>query len=211
MASSIVTALDKGERHHHSLHAASKQVHVIAITLDVIHCSRGNFPAQPGSTTRVPNGEHPIMSNDHDIKTLNSLIETTLDSADGYAEAAKDAKSALLVSLFTSRATERRATASTLQQCVRSLGGKPEDDGTVLASAHRVFVNLRASLTSNNNTAVVDEVERGEDHIKAKFEGAMKDTEVSSPIKSAITVAYTSVRSGHDQIRDIKKAMHASK
>jgi hypothetical protein len=38
----------------------------------------------------------------------------------------------------------------------------------------------------------------------------MKDTEISPPIKSTITVAYTSVRSGHDQMRDIKKAMHAS-
>ena len=149
------------------------------------------------------------MSNDHDIKTLNGLIETTLDSADGYAEAAKDAKSAQLISLFTARATERRATASALQQCVRSLGGKPEDDGTVLASAHRMFVNLRASLTSNNNAAVVDEVERGEDHIKAKFEDAMKDTEVSPGTMSAIAEAYTSVRSGHDQMRDLKKAMHA--
>ncbi len=149
------------------------------------------------------------MSNKHDIKTLNSLIETTLDSADGYAEAAKDAKSEQLISLFTTRATERHRTASTLQQCVRTLGGEPENDGTVLASAHRMFVNLRASLTSNDNAAVVDEVERGEDHIKAKFEDAMKDTEVSSGIMSAITEAYASVRSGHDQMRNIKKAMHA--
>lgn len=149
------------------------------------------------------------MSNEYDIKTLNSLIETTLDSADGYAEAAKDAKSAQLISLFTSRANERRGTVSTLQQCVRTLGGKPEDDGTVLASAHRVFVNLRTSIASNDNVAVVDEVERGEDHIKGKFEDAMKDTKVSPGIMSAIAEAYTSVRRGHDQIRDIKKAMHA--
>lgn len=149
------------------------------------------------------------MSNEHDIKTLNSLIETTLDSADGYAEAAKDAKSEQLISLFTKRAAERRLSASALQQCVRTLGGEPEDDGTVLASAHRMFLSLRASIASNDNTAVVDEVERGEDHIKAKFEDAMKDKEVSPGIMSAIAEVYASVRSGHDQMRDIKKLMHA--
>ncbi len=149
------------------------------------------------------------MSNDHDIKTLNGLIETTLDSADGYNAAAGDAKSEQLVSLFRARATERRQAASKLQQSVRSLGGEPEDEGTVLASAHRMFVNLRASVTSNDNTAVVDEVERGEDHIKAKFESAMKDTDVSPTIMSLITDVYTSVRAGHDQMRDIKKSMHA--
>ncbi|MDQ6646789.1 MAG: PA2169 family four-helix-bundle protein [Pseudomonadota bacterium] len=150
------------------------------------------------------------MSNDHDIKTLNNLIETTLDSADGYAEAAKDTKNTQLNSLFVSRSTERRAAASKLQQGVRSLGGDPEDDGTVLASAHRMFVNLRASVTSSDNKAVVDEVERGEDHIKAKFESAMKDTDVSPATLSLITDVYSSVRSGHDQMRDIKKSMHAA-
>ena len=150
------------------------------------------------------------MSNDHDIKVLNSLIETTLDSADGYAEAAKDAKSGQLVSLFHGRSSERRQAASTLQQCVRSLGGEPEDDGTVLASAHRLFVNLRTSLTSADNKAVVDEVERGEDHIKHKFEDAMDDNELSPPAMSAISDVYTSVRSGHDQMRDLKKILHAA-
>jgi uncharacterized protein (TIGR02284 family) len=150
------------------------------------------------------------MNNDHDIKVLNSLVETTLDSAEGYAEAAKDAKSAQLVSLFEGRAGERRRAASTLQQCVRSLGGEPEDDGTVLASAHRMFVNLRTSITSADNTAVVDEVERGEDHIKHKFEDAMNDNELSPPAMSAITDVYASVRSGHDQMRDLKKMLHAA-
>lgn len=148
------------------------------------------------------------MSNSNDIKTLNSLIETTLDSADGYAEAAKDAKSEQLISLFNGRSSERRNAAAKLQQCVRSLGGEPEDDGTVLASAHRMFVNLRTSLTSNDNTAVVDEVERGEDHIKAKFDDAMNDAALSPTAIGVIADVYTSVRSGHDQMRDLKKTLH---
>jgi uncharacterized protein (TIGR02284 family) len=145
------------------------------------------------------------MQNDHDIRTLNSLIEITLDSADGYAQAAKDAKSEALVALFRDRSLERRQVATTLQQRVRELGAEPEEEGTVLASAHRMFVNLRTSLTSNDNKAVVYEVERGEDHIKSKFENAMKDEDVSPGTMAIISDAYTSVRNGHDQMRDIKK------
>jgi uncharacterized protein (TIGR02284 family) len=91
---------------------------------------------------------------------------------------------------------------------VRQLGGEPEKEGTILASAHRMFVNLRTSLTSNDNKAVVDEVERGEDHIKSKFEDAMKDKDVSPDTMSVITDVYASVRNGHDQMRDIKQAFH---
>lgn len=148
------------------------------------------------------------MQNDHDTKTLNILIATTLDSADGYAEAAKDARSQSLIALFNARSQERHHVASTLQKCVRQLGGKPEEDGTVLASAHRMFVNLRTLVTSNDNKAVVDEVERGEDHIKAKFEDAMKDDDLSLTTKTDINAAYASVRKGHDEMRDLKNAFH---
>ena len=146
------------------------------------------------------------MNNKHDIATLNSLIATTLDSADGYANAAMEAKSHSLGSLFRDRAAERRQVASILQQRVRLLGGEAEDDGTALAAAHRMFLNLRTSLTSNDNKAVVEEVERGEDHIKEKFEDAMKDDEISPDTLSVLADAYTSVRNGHDQMRDIERA-----
>lgn len=158
---------------------------------------------------QVHSKEKTLMKKNHDIKTLNTLIETTLDSANGYAEAAKDAKSQQLVGLFRDRSTERRQVASILQQRVRMLGGEAEDDGTVLASAHRMFVNLRASVTSNDNKAVVDEVERGEDHIKSKFEDAMHDTHVSPDTMAVIADVYASVRNGHDQMRDIKRGFHA--
>lgn len=146
------------------------------------------------------------MNNKHDIATLNSLIATTLDSADGYAEAATEAKSQALTALFRDRADERRQVASILQQRVRLLGGDAEHDGTVLAAAHRMFVNLRTSLTSNDNKAVVEEVERGEDHIKEKYEDAMKDDDISPDTLSVLADAYTSVRNGHDQMRDIQRA-----
>jgi uncharacterized protein (TIGR02284 family) len=143
----------------------------------------------------------------HDIKQLNELIETTLDSAEGYAEAAKESEKPPFAQLFSSRAAERRQVAASLQAQVRQLGGEPKESGTVLASAHRVFVNLRSKLSSGD-TAVVDEVERGEDHIKAKFEDALKDAELSPQTRAVIQEAYASVRAGHDQMRDIKHRLH---
>lgn len=144
---------------------------------------------------------------EHDVKVLNNLIETTIDSANGYGEAAKDADSTRFADTFASRAQERAQVTAQLQDQVRMLGGKPDDDGTVLAKAHRMFVNLRNSLQSGD-TAVVDEVERGEDHIKAKFEDALKDDDLSPPTRSVIMQAYVSVKTGHDQMRDLKHALH---
>lgn len=150
-----------------------------------------------------------MADHDHDISTLNGLIETTLDSVDGYSEAAKDADNARFVGLFNDRAGERRHVATALQQQVRALGGTPEDDGTILAGAHRVFLDLKAKVTGRDDKAIVNEVERGEDHIKAKFEKALADGDLSVATKQAIQDAYTSVKQGHDQMRDIKHSMEA--
>lgn len=147
------------------------------------------------------------MNNSHDISTLNSLIATTIDSVDGYAEAAKDADSSRFSTIFSERSAERRSVLTMLQAEVSRLGGDPEDDGTVLAGAHRVFLNLKSVVTGNDDKAIVDEVERGEDHIKAKFEDALTDQALSPEVASVIRECFASVKTGHDQMRDIKHSI----
>ena len=148
------------------------------------------------------------VPNDHDIKVLNGLIETTLDSADGYREAAKETENAGFRALFEQRSFERQKVASDLQGTVRQLGGEPEDDGTVLAKAHRAFLDVKHAILKDEQ-AVVNSVENGEDHIKAKYEKAIEDRDLSATTRDTVTRAYGSVREGHDQMRDIKHAMQA--
>lgn len=147
------------------------------------------------------------MDTNHDIRTLNSLIATTIDSIDGYTEAAQDSASGRFASIFTARTAERRQVATQLQAEVTRMGGNPEDDGTVLAGAHRMFLNLKSAMTGKDDQAIINEVERGEDHIKAKFEAAIADNDLSPQTKSVIQSCYTSVKQGHDQMRDLKHSL----
>ena len=145
-----------------------------------------------------------------DIRTLNGLIATTIDSVDGYRTSATDVDNPRYAELFTARASERSSVAEQLRAEVRRLGGNPEDDGTVLAAGHRAFVNLKAAVTGRDDQAIVNEVERGEDHIKAKFESALEDQELSAGTRSAIQAAYGSVRAGHDEMRDLKHSLQST-
>ncbi|MEH0195516.1 PA2169 family four-helix-bundle protein [Caulobacter sp. CCNWLY153] len=148
-------------------------------------------------------------TNENHIKLVNGLVEITIDSADGYEEAAKDAESSRFKTLFQARAQERRGIVSDLQAEVRRLGGTPDDDGSILAAAHRVFLNVRDALTKGDE-AVVKTVEDGEDHIKAKYEKALGDVDIQPETRRAIEEAYAKVKAGHDQMRDIKHAQQAS-
>jgi uncharacterized protein (TIGR02284 family) len=139
----------------------------------------------------------------HDIKVLNSLIETTLDSADGYGQAAERASNTSYKNLFQEWSTERQRVASDLQGQVRTLGGTPDDDGSTLAAGHRMFLKLKDSVTKDDES-VINEVERGEDFIKAKFEQAIEDQELSASVRDIVVRAYSSIKSGHDQASSLK-------
>lgn len=147
------------------------------------------------------------MTDTNDIPVLNGLIETTLDSMKGYEDAANDAESTQYATMFADFARDRAKVATDLQNQVRSLGGEPELDSSVLAAAHRTFMDLKQAITGKDDKAIIQEVERGEDHIKAKFEDAMKDGDLTAATQAAITEAFASVREGHDKMSALKHSM----
>ncbi len=146
----------------------------------------------------------------YDIRTLNGLITTTIDSVDGYRAAGDDSAAGRFATLFNDRATERAAMAEKLKSAVSRLGGDPEDDGSLLAGAHRAFMSLKDAVTGKDEQAIVNEVERGEDVIKARYEKAMADADLSPDTKTIIADCYTSVKDGHDQMRDLKHSLQAA-
>lgn len=150
------------------------------------------------------------MATDHDISVLNGLIKTTLDSMKGFRDAAEHADSSQFKSMFSEFAQERSRVASLMQAEVRQLGGNPEDDSSFLAAAHRTFLDLKSALTGRDDKAVIQEVERGEDFIKAKFEKAMSDGDLAPNTQTVINEAYISIRAGHDRASALKHSMAGS-
>lgn len=148
-----------------------------------------------------------MAATDHDVSVLNSLITTTIDSANGFEEAAKDARSDQFKSMFQQFATERRQCVNQLQQVVRQLGGDPEDDGSTAAAMHRAWLNLKDAVTGDSDKQIVEEVENGEDYIKGKYEAALQDDRLSVQAKSIIEEAFRSVREGHDRASQLKHSM----
>ena len=148
------------------------------------------------------------MSGTHDIDVLNSLLSTVVDSVAGFAQADRSVATARFKSLFAEIASERRALAGEIEAHIREAGGAPEDEGTMLASAHRVLMRLRDAV-SQGDAAVVGEAERGEDHIKAKFEKAVRDEALLPATRRFVLEASGRVRAGHDRVRDLKHALHA--
>ena len=145
-----------------------------------------------------------------EITALNTLTATTIDSVNGYRESAKNIDNAQLQTIFTQRASEREQVVQDLRGEVSRLGGNPEDDGSFLGKTHQLFEGLKAAVTGRDEQAIINEVERGEDYIKDKYEAALKSDAFSGETRAAVEKAFQSVRAGHDQISQMKHNMEAT-
>jgi uncharacterized protein (TIGR02284 family) len=148
--------------------------------------------------------------NSEEITTLNTLIATLIDSITGYEDAAANSEGGRFQQIFRERAGERRRVVESLRAEVRRLGGNPEDDGSFMGKTHQRFLDLKAAVTGRDDQAIINEVERGEDYLKEKFETAINSGELSGESRSAVESAYQSVRSGHDQMSQLKHGLEAS-
>ena len=145
-----------------------------------------------------------------EISTLNTLIATTIDSINGYEDSAQNIDNERFREIFRQRANERQEVVENLRAEVRRLGGNPEDDGSFMGKAHQRFEDLKAAITGRDEKAIINEVERGEDYLKGKFEAALNDGDLSGETRSVVQSCYQSVREGHDQMSSLKHGMETS-
>ena len=140
---------------------------------------------------------------------LNGLIETAKDGEQGFQTAAEKVKNPELKTLFTKYATQRAAYGQELQAAVSSLGEKPAQSGHAAASLHRGWMNLKQALTKDEDTALINEAESGEDAAKKAYADALQQT-LPANIRTLVQKQYDGVLQAHGVVRDLKHAREAS-
>src|SRR6478672_3393396 len=145
------------------------------------------------------------------ISTLNTLIATTIDSVNGYEDSAENIDHERFREMFRDRANERQQVVEELRTEVRRLGGEPEDDGSIMGKTRQRFVDLKAAITGRDEKSIVNEVERGEDYLKEKWQAALQSGDLDGETHDLVERCYQSVKAGHDQMSQLKHGMEASR
>lgn len=150
------------------------------------------------------------MTSDGQISTLNTLTTTLIDSINGFEDAASNTDNQRFQQLFREHASDRQRVVEELRAEVRRLGGDPSDDQSFLGQTHQRFLDLKAAITGRDDKAIVNEVERGEDYLKEKFEAALNSQDLTGDSRAVVERAYQSVRDGHDRMSQLKHGMETS-
>lgn len=143
------------------------------------------------------------------ISTLNDLIETCKDGANGFRVAADAVERADAKALFTSRVPVIEKAASELQAEVRRLGGDPETTGSIAANIHRGWINIKSAVTGKDEAAVITECERGEEVAAKSYEDALK-TDLPPESRAIVEAQYRGTVANLEKVRALSQAYGAS-
>ena len=134
---------------------------------------------------------------------LNELIETGKDGEQGFKTAAEKVKEPSLKTLFSKYASQRAAYVQELQSAVSQLGEKPAESGHVAGTLHRGWINLKEALAKDEDKAIINEAESGEDAAKKAYSEALQKS-LPPEVKSIVERQYQGVLEAHGVVRDLK-------
>ena len=143
------------------------------------------------------------MDRDDVVKTLNDLIENCKDGEYGFRTCAEHAKSANLKSVFTQRAGQCRSAAEELQALVTRLGGTPDLAVSVRWRAWVGWVAVRGALALDDDQAMLNECERGEDIAINRYRKALEQA-LPPEVEQVVRRQSEGARRNHDQIKALR-------
>lgn len=143
------------------------------------------------------------------IDQLNHLAKLCEDGSAGYRKAADLTSDPVLKSTFIRYGAERDQFADQLRSEVRRLGGKAADSGTFAGSAHRAWFDVKSAFSSDDDKAVVNECERGEDHAIAAYKKAL-DQPLAPSARQLIVAQCNEVQHAHDRMHELQVAYNRS-
>ncbi len=149
------------------------------------------------------------MKNEEVISTLNNLIETCKDGQQGFKDAAEGIENSETKTVFYDLSQQRSKFTGELQEEVRSLGGDPEDAGSFTGIVHRGWINIKSAVTGQDETAILNECERGEDVAIKAYKEALEN-DLPANVSQTVTKQYQEVQTAHDKVKAMRDKSRAA-
>ena len=134
-------------------------------------------------------------------KRINDLLEKNYDAEKGYKKAAEIVENPKLEQFFTDQAQNRYDFGHELKDEIKNVGSTPDKGGSTTGDLHRAWMDIRSTFTSNDEGAILKEVQKGEEAAVEEYSEVINDTTLPPTTKRIITKQLENVRTA---LRDAK-------
>ena len=144
------------------------------------------------------------MSNDR--KVTKNLIQILEDGKTGFADAAEklaETNRADLATKFRDLANQRARFSAELETMAAAYGDDIDEDGSLLAAAHRGWMSLKDALAGSDPDGVLDAAEQGEAHAVSEYSKAL-DEDISPDLRQTVQRQLTDIETAHAEVKRMK-------
>lgn len=126
------------------------------------------------------------------VRSAEHLLEILADSLTGFDHIAENSHRFDFYSYCEHYAIKRRELAGDLRYGMRKLGHNIPLHGTILGSAHRLYLDMRGAFDSGIVTAL-DELIRGETYLASRADAVLEHEGVPLPIYENVRLIRANV------------------
>ena len=134
------------------------------------------------------------------IDALKTLFTRLIDSREGYRDAMDHVESPHIKQVFSDFMSRRDRNASELRQYLVKAGHTMDEDGSILAGAHRAFMDIKDWVTPSDDAATLAEVVRGEKVLLDAYDDALTAAGGSDPEYQFLVEQHASLKSAIAQL-----------
>ena len=129
------------------------------------------------------------------IDALKTLLTRLVDSREGYRDALDHVESDSMKQLFQQFMERRDRNASEIRAYLTKEGHNVDEDGSLLASAHRTWLDFKDAVTPSDDAATTAEIVRGEKVLLEAYDDALTAAGGTDPEYAFLAEQHASLKS----------------
>ena len=144
------------------------------------------------------------QSNQDTVNALQELLQKNYDAEAGYKQVMQKTENQPLKNWMQQKALQRNTFATELDFQIRKHNAEPKASGTLTGDLHRGWINVKSTLTSDTDEALLEECIRGEKASLTEYEEKLERFNEDSEIKTIIQTQLTTVRSALNTVKKLE-------
>lgn len=136
---------------------------------------------------------------------LNALLEKNYDAEAGYQQATEKVENNVLKDFFNRQQVERYNFGHELKSEIQSYGESPEKGTSFKGDAHRTWMNIKSTFTSDNEEAMLEEAIRGEKAAVEEYNEVLTETRLPASTRNLLSTHRDHIQKALNQVNAMEE------
>ncbi|MFD2828049.1 PA2169 family four-helix-bundle protein [Leeuwenhoekiella polynyae] len=132
---------------------------------------------------------------------LNELLTKNYDAEAGYKLASENVKNNTLKEYFNRRAKERYDFGHQIKNEIKVYGETPDKGTSLKGDAHRLWMNVKSTLSKDNEESILEETIRGEKNAIEEYNNILQEPNMPPTTESILKAQRDTIKSALEEVK----------